>query len=93
MAQTGAKQVDIVGLEDEGNSVITYMQNVETYIAHTFSICNFQDANGPIGLTSKIKKSQEPVRLDLSGKIVKIVSGTDHLCCLSDDGLKFTVGK
>lgn len=51
----------------------------------------FRDANGSIGLTSNgIEKT--PVELIQEEVIVKVVSGGDHLACLTDRGELLTLG-
>ena len=52
-----------------------------------------QDANGPIGLREPNKKSELPVELLSGQSIVKIVSGYDHLVCLSNEGFIYTMGE
>lgn len=51
-----------------------------------------QDANGSIGLTREGKMHTSPIQMDLDETVVKIVSGNDHLCCLTDQGEIYTVG-
>ena len=52
---------------------------------------NFRDANGSIGLTEAgIEKT--PVQILHNHTIVKIVSGGDHLVCLTEQGDVYTAG-
>lgn len=51
----------------------------------------FQDANGSMGLTSGgIRK--DPLEMCPGETVVKIVSGGDHLVCLTNKGEIFTGG-
>lgn len=52
----------------------------------------FKDANGSMGLTSGGIR-QEPLEMLPGETVVKIVSGGDHLVCLSNKGVIFTGGQ
>lgn len=52
----------------------------------------FRDANGSIGLLPDGSKSSLPKRFPLEQPVMKIVSGTDHLVCLTEDGEIYTAG-
>ncbi|CAC5423947.1 RCC1 [Mytilus coruscus] len=58
---------------------------------HVYAWGNFRDANGSMGLTSGgIRK--EPLEMCPGETVVKIVSGGDHLVCLTNKGEIFTGG-
>jgi len=52
----------------------------------------FRDSSGPIGLVEWGKIEKEPVLVQVSVAIVKIVSGGDHLVMLTTDGDIVTMG-
>ena len=52
----------------------------------------FQDANGRIGLTPGGDGHNKPKLVFDSEPVVKIVSGSDHLACLTEDGDVYTFG-
>lgn len=54
----------------------------------------FRGANGAIGLTKDGEISRAPVLLSsfTDRVVMKIASGQDHLVCLTDEGLLFTMG-
>ncbi|XP_013410879.1 regulator of chromosome condensation [Lingula anatina] len=52
---------------------------------------NFRDASGSIGLTVE-GPQQRPIEINLDSAVVKIVSGSDHLVCLGEDGIIYTLG-
>lgn len=52
----------------------------------------FRDANGSIGLTED-GPQKEAVHLKCDKRIVKIVSGSDHILALSEEGLIFSAGE
>lgn len=51
----------------------------------------FRDANGSIGLTEN-GTEKEAVHLACNKRIIKIVSGSDHILALSEDGLVYSTG-
>ena len=51
-----------------------------------------QDANGRIGLLPDGTISFAPVEIMQGYEVKKIVSGTDHLACLTTDGDIYTLG-
>ncbi|VDI14481.1 regulator of chromosome condensation [Mytilus galloprovincialis] len=58
---------------------------------HVYAWGNFRDANGSMGLTSGgIRK--DPLEMCPGETVVKIVSGGDHLVCLTNKGEIFTGG-
>ncbi|XP_052100621.1 regulator of chromosome condensation-like [Mytilus californianus] len=64
---------------------------VLTEDGHVYAWGNFRDANGSMGLTSGgIRK--EPLEMCPGETVVKIVSGGDHLVCLTNKGEIFTGG-
>ena len=56
----------------------------------------FRDANGPIGLTPDLRKSDIPKRvIDLSskfGRVLKVSSGNDHAAAVTENGCLLTWG-
>lgn len=52
----------------------------------------FRDANGSIGLTEK-GPQKLTVKLECDKRIVKIVSGSDHVLALTEDGHIYSAGK
>jgi regulator of chromosome condensation len=56
----------------------------------------FRDANGPIGLTPDLQKSDVPkLTADLSseyGRVVKVSSGNDHAAAITENGCLLTWG-
>lgn len=52
-----------------------------------------QDASGPIGILPGHGKLETPTQIMKDNFIIKIASGNDHLVCLSNDGLIYTLGK
>ncbi|KAK7100546.1 regulator of chromosome condensation-like isoform X2 [Littorina saxatilis] len=56
-----------------------------------FAFGNFRDANGSMGLTKKgIQKT--PIEVLPDAVVVKIASGSDHICCLTENSELFTLG-
>ncbi|TRY92027.1 hypothetical protein DNTS_034911 [Danionella cerebrum] len=53
---------------------------------------SFRDNNGVIGLLEPMKKCKVPVRVPIDKKVVKIVSGNDHLVMLTVHGELYTSG-
>ncbi|CAN7988974.1 unnamed protein product, partial [Ixodes hexagonus] len=51
---------------------------------------NFRDSRGPMGLVAADRSESKPVRI--AKDIVEIVSGSDHLALLTEDGRLLTVG-
>lgn len=64
---------------------------VLTEDGHVYAWGNFRDANGSMGLTSG-GISKDPLEMLPGHRVVKIVSGGDHLICLTDKGEIFTGG-
>ena len=64
---------------------------VLTQDGHVYAWGNFRDANGSMGLTSGGIR-QEPLEMLPGETVVKIVSGGDHLVCLTNNGEIFTGG-
>lgn len=52
----------------------------------------FQSKDGPMGLTASHTKQPTPIKILSDVTVVKISSGTEHLACLSNDGLIYTLG-
>ena len=52
-----------------------------------------QDASGSIGLCPGTKTAHSPVKVNIKEKVVEIASGNDHLCCLTENGELYTMGK
>ncbi|GIY11344.1 regulator of chromosome condensation [Caerostris extrusa] len=53
---------------------------------------NFRSGDGPMGLTAEGVKQVKPIKILTGINIVKISSGTEHLVCLSSDGIVYTCG-
>ncbi|XP_055953741.1 regulator of chromosome condensation-like isoform X2 [Argiope bruennichi] len=53
---------------------------------------NFRSGDGPMGLTADGAKQVKPIKILTNIKIVKISSGTEHLACLSSEGIVYTCG-
>ncbi|XP_076086369.1 regulator of chromosome condensation-like [Mytilus galloprovincialis] len=64
---------------------------VLTEDGHVYAWGNFRDANGSMGLTSG-GISKDPLEMCPGETVVKIVSGGDHLVCLTNKGEIFTGG-
>uniref|UniRef100_UPI00358EBFD6 regulator of chromosome condensation isoform X2 n=1 Tax=Myxine glutinosa TaxID=7769 RepID=UPI00358EBFD6 len=52
----------------------------------------FRDNDGVIGLLEPLKMCPLPVQLPIKATIIKVASGNNHLCLLSEDGELFTLG-
>ncbi|KAG8179750.1 hypothetical protein JTE90_025082 [Oedothorax gibbosus] len=59
---------------------------------HVYLWGNFRSKDGPMGLTVDHTKQLTPIRILSDVTVVKISSGTEHLACLSNDGLVYTLG-
>ncbi|KAF7661414.1 hypothetical protein LDENG_00262460 [Lucifuga dentata] len=53
---------------------------------------SFRDNNGVIGLLEPMKKCDLPVKVPITERVVKIVSGNDHLVMVTVDGKLYTSG-
>ncbi|GFY49462.1 regulator of chromosome condensation [Trichonephila inaurata madagascariensis] len=53
---------------------------------------NFRSGDGPMGLTADGVKQIKPIKILNGITIVKISSGTEHLACLSNEGVVYTCG-
>lgn len=53
---------------------------------------NFRSGDGPMGLTADGVKQIKPIKILNGITIVKISSGTEHLACLSNEGIVYTCG-
>ena len=51
-----------------------------------------QDSNGELGLTVTCRMSSKPVAVMQKNPCIKIVSGNEHLVCLTCDNTIFTMG-
>ncbi|GFU18988.1 regulator of chromosome condensation [Nephila pilipes] len=53
---------------------------------------NFRSGDGPMGLTADGVKQIKPIKILNGITVVKISSGTEHLACLSNEGVVYTCG-
>jgi len=53
----------------------------------------WQDASGPIGILSGQGKLEKPTQIMKEYFVIKVSSGSDHLVCLTNEGLVYTLGK
>ncbi|VDO08270.1 unnamed protein product [Rodentolepis nana] len=95
-------------IEESRPGIVTFPENVKIIMisagdSHSAALDSsgrvwlwgtFRGANGAIGLTKESEISRAPVLLSsfTDRVVVKIASGQDHLVCLTDDGLLFTMG-
>jgi len=56
-------------------------------------VCKSQDSHGELGLTSTIRMSLKPVEIMQLNPSIKIVSGNEHLVCLTWNHQIFTMGR
>jgi len=72
----------------------TELQN--SGIVTTLNICIIfclQDASGPIGISPGQEKLLKPTQIMKEYFVIKVASGSDHLVCLTNEGLIYTLGE
>ena len=69
--------------------VVVVVDDDDDYDAEVFKS---QDANGKLGLTAAVRMSVKPVEIMQNYPTIKIVSGNEHLVCLTWKHDIFTLG-
>ena len=70
---------------------VVALQAMLTNDGLVYACGTFRDANGSIGLTES-GPQKETVHLPCDKRIVKIVSGSDHILALSEEGFIYSAG-
>ena len=92
--------VDVLFIQHEKHVLVLpcLLAAIDRKSVHCVFTCNsmiclcLQDANGSIGLLSDGMIRKSPVLILADVVVVKIVSGSDHLVCLSSLGELYTLG-